>query len=265
MGIWNKLEKALFPGHFRWHEPVFFGMRLRKELGSRLLLAGSVVLLVFGASSVLPVSLEGLLVLGLFLGCAVGMLVFLWPEVQVKWVTFLDDAIECRWTTYWGYWYVVHEQRFRYDTIVRAVIVPAEALGNRFSLLALATPLTIQTLGISRQTDPQEVGNFLASHGVEVSYCQELPPRALPPSPYPRWPTPAAAVTGVILLLAGMIINPTRPTGNQDQARVARPEGLTRPRPPMDQEEPDVPRWPGQEKGFQHDLLRGGRPWKSVV
>jgi len=258
MGFWNTLKKAFFRGHVRWDEPFCFRMRLRREFGSRLLLAGSVLLLVFAAFSLLPVSLEGFWVGGLLFGFLAGGGVFLWPEVKVKSVALMDDAIECRWTTYWGEFFVVHEQRYRYDTIVRAVIVPAEALGKRFSVLVLATPLAIETLGISRRTDPQEVANFLASRGVVVAYSREIPARAFSPRTYPRWLTPAATVTGVILLLAGVVIYPTRFAGDRDKPRFARPEGLTRPKSLMDLDESRALRRPGQERGSRLDLLPGG-------
>jgi hypothetical protein len=258
MGLWKRLKKAFFLGHVHWHEPFGFRTRLRKEFRSRLLLAGAIALFVFGVVAVQPIRLKGFLPWGLVFSAAAGGVVCIWPDLKVKSVGLMDDAVECRWTGFGFGYYVYYHQRFRYDTIVRAVIVPAEALGHRFSVLAIATPLTIQTLGIPRRTDPRKVGSFLASQGVEVSYCQEVPPRAMPPRPFPKWLTPAGAIAGAVLLLAGAIINPTRFFGNQDEAPLARPEGLPRPNFPAAREEAHALPPPGQATGSWLDLLAGG-------
>jgi len=207
MGIWNKLEKALFPGHFRWHEPGLMWLKLRRDFVTRLLHAGARACLCVAAFLATPMDPVEALCAGAIVGILVGLYALFWPDLKTKSVILKEDAMEWNWLTI-SYAHPVRcWVNCPYHLIARAVIVPGEAIGQRFSVLIVSTSTSTTLLGIPRRVDPNDVGHNLAERGVAVTYAREIPPSAIPPN-YPKWLLPATWGAAVALAVVGLFVTP---------------------------------------------------------
>lgn len=200
LGMWTTV--------LRWNEPMLYRVRLRGDLGWRLLAAFGVggaatcLLLVLFAINVKPphfaYAFFGMLVLG---GLAFLLLAFGKANASGSVRVCQEGIIRQRhFVAFTSQW--IDEASWSYPAIEQCVIVPGQAIGESFSLLFVSSGGELDVIGVPRRTDLGQLAQFLSTKGLVVQQGSYVPQSFTRRMSLPL--ALASAAVGCFLLMGGL-------------------------------------------------------------
>ncbi|MCU0878761.1 MAG: hypothetical protein MUF06_13330 [Pirellulaceae bacterium] len=175
MGFWTTI--------LSWREPVSFRSRLKGDLFARLaialgvgLVATAILLVLFAVNRNPPhpvFSLVGLLLFGTMTG-----LILLKGEATASGnVRVCEEGItrQRQLVPKIPVYQQFEEANWPFGSFSRAIFVPAQAIGQSFSVLVLTDERNYDLIGLPAKIDPAQLAQLLASRGVVVQQAHFVP------------------------------------------------------------------------------------------
>jgi hypothetical protein len=175
MGFWTTI--------LSWREPVSFRSRLKGDLLARLaiafgvgLIATAILLVLFAVNRNPPhpiFALVGLLLFGTMAG-----LVLLKGEATASGnVRLCEEGItrQRQLVPKIPVYQQFEEANWPFGSFSRAIFVPAQAIGQSFSVLVLTDERNYDLIGLPAKIDPAQLAHLLASRGVVVQQAHFVP------------------------------------------------------------------------------------------
>jgi hypothetical protein len=202
LGFWTTI--------LSWQEPFLYRVRLRGDGLLRLALAVGIgcipmalLLALFAINVNPPNPLFALFGLVIFGGIAAAVL-FRGESNAGGAVRICQEGITRKrmYTPAMPVYMGIEEANWPYESLSRAIIVPGQALGQSFSVLALTNEQDIEIVGIPSRINLHELAQTLAARGLRVESATFIPPHCIHPL---GWPAPVlVGALGMVLALGGL-------------------------------------------------------------